>query len=70
MIDYNVSMNKRGKYMRGSWIAGQIESDLKREKFWKHKIVRQKCYVDKEKQCDKCMYKNICDDVEESNSKE
>lgn len=50
--------------MRGSKIAAQIEADLRREEYWKNKKVRQKCYIDNEKQCDKCMYKQICEDYE------
>ena len=50
--------------MRGSWIAEQIERDLRREQYWKNKKVRQQCYKDGVKQCDKCMYKVICDDKE------
>lgn len=50
--------------MHGSWIAKQIEEDLRREKYWKHKAVRRQCYQDRVKQCDKCMYRNICEDRE------
>lgn len=50
--------------MQGSWIAKQIEEDLRRERYWKNKRVRQKCYQDGVKQCDKCMYRTICEDVE------
>lgn len=50
--------------MRGSRIAEQIEREIQREKYWKNKATRQKCYIDNEKQCDKCMYKEICEDVE------
>lgn len=52
--------------MKGSIIAAQIEADLRREQYWKNKRVRQKCYIDKEKQCNKCMYKIICEDVEDN----
>lgn len=51
--------------MKGSWIAAQIEADLRRERYWKNKKTRQRCYQDGVKQCDKCMYSNICDDKEE-----
>lgn len=50
--------------MRGSRIAARIEADLRREEFWKNKVVRQKCFIDNEKQCDKCMYREICEDKE------
>ena len=50
--------------MGGSWIAAQIESDLRRERYWKNKRVRQQCYKDGVKQCEQCMYKVICEDVE------
>ncbi len=50
--------------MQGSWIAKQIEEDIRREKYWKHKVVRRKCYQDGVKQCDKCMYRKICENVE------
>ena len=49
---------------RGSWIAGLIEADMRREEYWKNKVVRQKCYIDNVKQCDKCMYKRICEDTD------
>lgn len=55
--------------MQGSWIAKQIEEDLRREKYWKHKVVRRKCYQNGIKQCDKCMYREICEDVEEEKAK-
>ena len=50
--------------MKGSWIAARIEADLRREKYWKNKTTRQQCYKDGVKQCDECMYSNICDDKE------
>lgn len=49
---------------RGSLIAEQIIQDMRREQYWKNKVTRQKCYIDNEKQCNKCMYKEICDSVE------
>lgn len=50
--------------MRGSKIAARIEADLRREQYWKNKRVRQQCYKDGVKQCDKCQYKEICEDRE------
>ena len=50
--------------MRGSRIASMIESEMRREKFYKNKVKRQKCCIDKEKQCDKCEYFCICEDKE------
>lgn len=50
--------------MKESRIAAQIESDLKREKFYKEKVVRMKCIVDQKKQCDICKYKGICEEKE------
>lgn len=50
--------------MKGSWIAAQIEADLRRERYWKNKKTRQRCYQDGVKQCDDCMYKEICEDKE------
>lgn len=50
--------------MKGSMIASMIESDLRREQYWKTKVVRQKCYIDKEKQCTICKYQKICEDSE------
>lgn len=55
--------------MRGSRIAKYIENDMRRDKYWKNKAVRRKCYIDKQKQCDKCMYKNICEEVEQNTIK-
>lgn len=55
--------------MKGSLIAAIIESDLKRENYWKTKVTRQKCYIDKEKQCNVCKYKDICDQVEQNTIK-
>ena len=49
--------------MNGSWIAENIERELRREKYYKNKK-RAKCIVDKQKQCRKCQYQNICDGVE------
>lgn len=50
--------------MRGSWIAEQIIQDMRREQYWKNKVIRRQCYKDGIKQCDKCMYRNICEDKE------
>jgi len=50
--------------MKGSYIATQIEGDIRREKYWKTKKIRQKCTIDNKKQCDKCGYARICENVE------
>lgn len=50
--------------MQGSWIAENIERDLRREKYWKHKKERQKCLKDGVKQCKNCKYEETCEDVE------
>lgn len=51
--------------MRGSRIAGQIESELKREQYFKQKAIRNKCIIDNKKQCDECKYREICENVED-----
>ena len=48
--------------MRGSRIAYEIESELKREKYFKQKAIRNKCIVDNKKQCNECKYKEICEE--------
>jgi len=55
--------------MNGSWIAENIERDLRREKYYKNKK-RAKCIVDKQKQCRKCQYQNVCNDSVEINNLE
>jgi len=49
--------------MNGSILASIIETDMKREKYFKSRK-RAKCVIDKEKQCRRCPYQNICDGVE------
>ena len=49
--------------MGGSWIAEQIEAELRREKYYKNKK-RAKCIVDEKKQCKICRFKKICEDAE------
>lgn len=49
--------------MRGSYIAENIEREMKREQYYKNKK-RAKCIVDKKKQCTICRYQKICEDAE------
>ncbi len=56
--------------MRGSKIAKYIENDMRRDNYWKNKVVRRKCYIDKQKQCDKCAYRNICEVAESKTNEE
>lgn len=49
--------------MRGSKIAESIEMELRREKYYKNKK-REKCIIDKKKQCTTCRYQKICEDAE------
>lgn len=48
--------------MKGSIIASEIIADWKREEYYKKKTMRNKCIVDSKKQCDKCKYKDICEE--------
>lgn len=50
--------------MRGSKIASMIESEMRREKYYKSKFKRQKCVIKKEKQCEKCEYLGVCENEE------
>lgn len=52
--------------MKSSRIANEIIADLNREKYFKQKAIRQRCIVDKKKQCNICGYKDICDDAEKN----
>lgn len=49
--------------MRGSYIAENIEREMKREQYYKNKK-RAKCVVEGKKQCTVCRYKKICEDSE------
>ena len=49
--------------MRGSWIAENIERDLRREQYYKNKKCA-KCIIDKKKQCTVCKYQKICEAAE------
>ena len=49
--------------MSGSWIAENIERDMRREQYYKNKK-RAKCIVDEKKQCNVCRYRRICEDAE------
>lgn len=53
--------------MRGSIIASYIDEEYKTRKAYENKK-RQKCVVEGEKQCEKCVYFEICADVKESNN--
>lgn len=48
--------------MKGGINASFVVSDMKRKEYYQKKAERQKC---KEKQCSKCQYRDICEDVEE-----
>lgn len=48
--------------MPGSRIAAEIIQEQRREKAFKKKAIRMQCIVDKKKQCDKCGYKDICEE--------
>lgn len=50
--------------MRGSRIASIIDSEYRREQFYKNKVARNKCLIDNLKKCDECKYKEICEDRE------
>ena len=52
--------------MRGSILADQIMREEQRKEYFRKKK-RKQCIVDKEKQCLKCEYRNICDGVEDEN---
>ena len=47
--------------MKGSYIAFEIDKEYKREQIFK-KRARQQCVVDKEKQCDRCNYNEVCEE--------
>ena len=42
--------------MKGGITASIIAEDLRREKIYKQKLVRQKCIIDNKKQCMSCKY--------------
>ena len=46
--------------MSGSWIAENIEREMKREQYYKNKK-RAKCVVEGKKQCTICKYQKICE---------
>lgn len=50
--------------MRGSIIAAQIIQEQRREEAYRNKAIRMQCIIDNKKQCDKCKYKGVCEDVE------
>ena len=54
--------------MRGSIIASSIDEESKLRKAYPNKK-RQKCAVAGEKQCEKCVYFEICVDMEGKNGK-
>ena len=49
--------------MKDSWIAENIEREMKREQYYKNKK-RAKCVVEGKKQCTICRYQKICEDAE------
>ena len=50
---------------KGSIIAGIIETEMRREEYFKNKVRRMKCKLDNKMQCDICKYKENCEDKEE-----
>lgn len=50
--------------MKGGRNASFIVAEMRRKQYYQNKVVRQKCVIDKEKQCNKCQYRDICDDKE------
>ena len=50
--------------MKRSIIADEIVNEWKREKYFKEIAKRKKleCKIDKQMQCDKCNYQDICED--------
>lgn len=54
--------------MRGSIIASYIDEEYKLRKAYANKK-RQKCVVEGEKQCEKCVYFEICVDARENYDK-
>lgn len=50
--------------MKGGITASIIEAELRREKIYKQKLVRQKCYIEGKKQCMNCRYQKYCTDLE------
>lgn len=54
--------------MKGSIIASYIDEEYKKKKAYTNKK-RQKCVVEGEKQCEKCVYFEICADMEGKNGK-
>ena len=49
--------------MKGSILAEYIMNDYRKQKYYKDKK-RTKCIIDKQKQCNKCKYAEICEDME------
>lgn len=45
---------------KGSILAAEIISDMKREEFFKQRAIRNRCIKNKEKKCNECHYRNIC----------
>lgn len=54
--------------MKGSIIASYIDEEYKLRKAYASKK-RQKCVVEGKKQCEKCVYFEICVDMEGKNGK-
>lgn len=49
--------------MRGSRIAGNILSDMRREEYFKKNAIRNKCILDNKKNCKECKYQEICENA-------
>ncbi len=50
--------------MKGGRNAAIIDSDLRREKIYRQKSIRQKCAIEGKKQCKSCKYQKTCTDME------
>ena len=53
---------------KGSRLAAEIISDIKREEFFKKRAIRNRCIKNKEKKCNECNYKNTCKERVEQNT--
>lgn len=47
--------------MRRSYIADQIVSEMRKEKYFKKKERNKQCTIDKKMQCSTCKYQYICE---------
>lgn len=48
---------------KGSIIAREIIQDMKREEYFKKKAKRNVCIINNKRQCDKCKFNEVCEDV-------